>query len=81
MLPSLIVILIGLEPTRTLVVSQVVLSFGIPFALVPLVLFTRRKDLMGVLVNHRVTTIIASIVAGLIINLNIFLLYQTFFGG
>lgn len=81
MLPSLIVILIGLEPTRTLVVSQVVLSFGIPFALVPLVLFTRRKDLMGVLVNHRVTTIIASIVAGLIISLNIFLLYQTFFGG
>jgi len=81
MLPSLIVIIIGLEPTRTLVVSQVVLSFGIPFALVPLVLFTRRKDLMGVLVNHRVTTIIASIVAGLIISLNIFLLYQTFFGG
>ncbi len=81
MLPSLVVIVIGLEPTRTLVVSQVVLSFGIPFALVPLVLFTRRKDLMGVLVNHRVTTIIASIVAGLIISLNIFLLYQTFFGG
>ena len=80
MLPSLVVIVIGLEPTRTLVVSQVVLSFGIPFALVPLVLFTRRKDLMGVLVNHRVTTIIASIVAGLIISLNIFLLYQTFFG-
>ena len=76
MLPSLVVIVIGLEPTRTLVVSQVVLSFGIPFALVPLVLFTRRKDLMGVLVNHPVTTIIASIVAGLIISLNIFLLYQ-----
>jgi manganese transport protein len=81
MLPALIVIVIGLEPTRTLVVSQVVLSFGIPFALVPLVMFTRRKDLMGVLVNHRLTTIIASIVAGLIISLNIFLLYQTFFGG
>jgi manganese transport protein len=81
MLPSLIVIITGLEPTRTLVVSQVVLSFGIPFALVPLVMFTQRKDLMGVLVNHRLTTIIASIVAGLIISLNIFLLYQTFFGG
>lgn len=81
MLPSLIVIITGLEPTRTLVVSQVVLSFGIPFALVPLVMFTQRKDLMGVLVNHRMTTIIASIVAGLIISLNIFLLYQTFFGG
>ncbi len=81
MLPSLLVIVIGLDPTRTLVVSQVVLSFGIPFALVPLVMFTRRKDLMGVLVNHRLTTIIASIVAALIISLNIFLLYQTFFGG
>ena len=81
MLPSLLVIVIGLEPTRTLVVSQVVLSFGIPFALVPLVMFTRRKDIMGVLVNHRLTTIIASIIAGLIISLNIFLLYQTFFGG
>ncbi len=81
MLPSLLVILIGLDATRALVLSQVVLSFGIPFALVPLVMFTRRKDLMGVLVNHRLTTIIASIVAGLIISLNIFLLYQTFFGG
>ncbi len=81
MLPTLLVIVIGLDPTRTLVLSQVVLSFGIPFALVPLVMFTRRKELMGVLVNHRLTTIIASIVTGLIISLNIFLLYQTFFGG
>jgi len=81
MLPSLIVIVIGLEPTRTLVVSQVVLSFGIPFALIPLVMFTRRKDVMGVLVNHRLTTAIASVIAMLIISLNIFLLYRTFFGG
>jgi manganese transport protein len=81
MLPSLIVIVIGLEPTRTLVVSQVVLSFGIPFALIPLVMFTRRKDVMGVLVNHRLTTVIASVIAMLIISLNIFLLYRTFFGG
>src|SRR5712691_672930 len=80
MLPSLLVIIIGLEPTRTLVVSQVVLSFGIPFALVPLVMFTRRKDLMGVLVNRRLLTMIAGIVAALIIGLNIFLLFQTFFG-
>jgi len=80
MLPALLVIIIGLEPTRTLVLSQVVLSFGIPFALVPLVMFTRRKDLMGVLVNRRLTTMIASVVAALIISLNIFLLYQAFFG-
>ncbi|HEU5230835.1 MAG TPA: Nramp family divalent metal transporter [Ktedonobacteraceae bacterium] len=81
MLPSLIVIAIGFEPTRTLVISQVILSFGIPFALIPLIMFTRRKDVMGVLVNHRMTTVAASIVAGLIITLNMFLLHQTLFGG
>ena len=81
MVPSLIVILIGLDPTRTLVISQVVLSFGLPFAIVPLILFTRRKDLMGILVNHRFTTAISSLVAGLIISLNIYLLYQIFIQG
>jgi manganese transport protein len=81
MVPSLIVIAIGLDPTRTLVISQVVLSFGLPFAIVPLILFTRRKDLMGVLVNRRITTLIISVVAGLIIALNLYLLYQVFFGG
>jgi manganese transport protein len=54
----------------------VVLSFGLPFALVPLVLFTARSDLMGVLVNRRLTTIMASLVTLLIIALNLFLLYQ-----
>jgi len=81
LLPSLVVISVGLEPTRTLVLSQVILSCGIPFALVPLVLFTARRRVMGVLVNHRLTTVLASIVAGFIIGLNLFLLYQTFFGG
>jgi manganese transport protein len=81
MLPALLVTIIGLEPTRTLVLSQVILSFGIPFALVPLILFTRRKDVMGELVNSRLTTVLAGIVAGLIIALNLFLIYQTFFGG
>jgi manganese transport protein len=81
MLPSLVVIAIGLDPTRTLVISQVVLSFGIPFALVPLVMFTSRANIMGVLVNHRLTTVVASLVAALIIGLNVFLLHQTFFGG
>jgi len=79
MLPSLVVIAWGLDPTRTLVISQVVLCFGIPFALVPLVLFTCRSDVMGVLVNHRITTIVATIIALLIIGLNMFLLFQTFF--
>jgi len=81
MAPALIVIALALEPTRVLVISQVVLSFGLPFALVPLVTFTRRRDLMGVLVNRRITTVLVSLVTGLIIALNLFLLQQTFWGG
>ncbi len=77
MLPSLIVIAIGLDPTRTLVLSQVVLSFGLPFAIIPLVLFTARRDIMGALVNHRLTTFAASIAAAAIVVLNLYLLYQT----
>ncbi len=80
MAPALFVLAIGLDPMRSLVFSQVVLSFGIPFALVPLVLLTRRRDVMGELANHRVTTIVAAVVAGLIIALNVFLLFHTFFG-
>jgi len=79
--PSLIVIMIGLDPTRTLVISQVVLSFGLPFAVIPLIMFTRRRDLMGVLVNRRVTTLVAGAVATLIVALNIYLLYQIFSRG
>ena len=81
MLPALIVIGIGLEPTRTLVLSQVVLSFGLPFALAPLALFTARADLMGVLVNRRPTTVVFGAVTLLIIALNMFLLYQILLGG
>jgi manganese transport protein len=81
MVPALIVIFIGLDPTRTLVISQVVLSFGLPFAVIPLIIFTSRRDLMGVLTNHRVTTVLVSVVAVLIVALNLYLLYQTFFGG
>jgi manganese transport protein len=80
MAPALIVLAIGLDPSRSLVISQVVLSFGIPFALVPLVILTRRRDVMGALVNRRLTTIAASVVAALIIALNAFLLVQTFGG-
>jgi len=80
MVPAFIAIGIGVDPSRTLVISQVVLSFGIPFALVPLVMFTSRRSLMGVLVNRRTTIVLASVVAGLIICLNIFMLTQTFRG-
>ena len=78
MLPSFVVIGLGLDPSRTLVISQVVLSFGIPFALIPLVMFTSRRDVMGVLVNRRPTVAAAVVVAALISGLNIFLLAQTF---
>ena len=57
MAPSFIVIAIGMEPTRTLVLSQVILSFGLPFAIWPLIHFTRRRDIMGVLVNKWYTTL------------------------
>ena len=78
MIPAFVVAAIGVDPSRTLVLSQVVLSFGIPFALVPLVYFTSRRDLMGVLVNRKLTTVAAALVAAGIIALNVFLLAQTF---
>jgi manganese transport protein len=78
MLPAFVVIAIGLDPSRTLVISQVVLSFGIPFALVPLVVFTSRRDVMGTLVNAKATVVAATAVAALISGLNVFLLVQTF---
>ena len=81
MAPSLLVIGIGLDPTRTLVISQVLLSFGLPFAIIPLVMFTSRKDIMGDLVNHPVTTILAGLIAVAVILLNIYLVYQTLVTG
>jgi manganese transport protein len=78
MLPALVVLELGLPTTASLVISQVVLSFGIPFALVPLVVLTRRKDVMGPLVNRRLTTAAASLVTVMIIVLNVYLLYATF---
>jgi manganese transport protein len=81
MVPSLVVIMIGFDPTQTLVLSQVLLSFGLPFAVIPLVLFTSKTSIMGVLVNRRITTLLTWAVAAVIVVLNIYLIYQTFFGG
>ena len=64
------------DPTRTLVISQVVLSFGLPFAIIPLIFFTSHKKIMGVLVNKRITIITASVITVLIITLNLYLIYQ-----
>jgi len=75
MFPALVVLAVGVDPTWALVMSQVVLSFGIPFALVPLLLLTRRPDIMGEMVNRRRTTVVAVLVTALIVALNAVLLF------
>jgi manganese transport protein len=77
MIPAFVVIAIGVNPSRTLVLSQVVLSFGIPFALIPLVVFTSKRSIMGQLVNRRITVVAAVLVTAVIVTLNVFLLAQT----
>jgi manganese transport protein len=79
LVPALVVLAVGLNPTDALVISQVVLSFGIPFALVPLLVICAKPQLMGSLANPRLLTAIAGTLAGLIIALNAFLLEQLFF--
>jgi manganese transport protein len=78
--PALVVLALNVDPTRALVFSQVVLSFGIPFALVPLIVLTRRSDVMGTLVNQRVTTTVAGAVAAVIIAMNVVLIVLTVAG-
>lgn len=80
MLPPLVIIASGVNATYALVLSQVVLSFGIAFALVPLVMFTSKRDIMGSLVNHRITTILGWFVVVIVVALNIYLLWETIFG-
>jgi manganese transport protein len=80
MAPAMIVLAVGLDPSKALVLSQVALSFGIPFALIPLVIFCRDRNLMGTLTNRPVTTVAAVAVAAVIVCLNVFLLVQTFAG-
>lgn len=77
--PAIAVIAAGINPSDALVWSQVALSFGIAFALVPLVMFCSDRELMGVLVNRRATTVAAVVVTALIVALNLFLLQQTLF--
>jgi len=80
-LPSLAVLSLGLDPTRTLVISQVVLSFGLPFAVIPLVLFTANRKIMGPLVNRPLTSFLAGIATLLILALNSYLIYSIAAGG
>jgi manganese transport protein len=80
MAPSLVILAIGVNPSSALIVSQIALSFGIPFALIPLVMFCRNRELMGDLVNRRGTNIASYLVVGVIVSLNVFLIYQTVLG-
>ncbi|MGV0745175.1 Nramp family divalent metal transporter [Mycolicibacterium sp. XJ870] len=80
LIPALVILAIGVDPSRALVLSQVVLSFGIPFALIPLIRLTSNKALMGADANHRVTTALGWLVAGLITVLNVVLIYLTVTG-
>ena len=78
MIPAVIVAAIGLNATNTLVISQVVLSFVLPLPVITLVMFTSRRDIMGILVNKRITTWAAVGCSVLILSLNVWLLYSTF---
>jgi manganese transport protein len=80
MVPALVVLALGVNPTDALVLSQVVLSFGIPLALIPLVILTSRRAVMGVHVNRLPTTVLAWGCAVLITGLNAYLIYEQFFG-
>ncbi len=80
MLPAMLIIILGVNPMKALVLSQVSLSFALPFAIIPLLLITNRKDIMGVFVNKTTTKILGFMIAALIIGLNLVLLYLTFTG-
>ncbi|MFJ7737323.1 Nramp family divalent metal transporter [Lysinibacillus sp. NPDC097287] len=79
MIPPLAIIASGVNATHALVLSQVILSFGIAFALVPLVMFTSKREIMGSLVNHKITSFLGWIVVAIVVSLNIYLLWQTIF--
>ncbi|MBW4840916.1 MAG: Nramp family divalent metal transporter, partial [Paenibacillaceae bacterium] len=78
-IPPLAIIISGVNPTNALVMSQVILSFGIAFALIPLILFTSNRKIMGGLANHRITTTLGWIISALVVGLNLFLIVQMLF--
>jgi manganese transport protein len=80
MLPALVILALGVSPTSALILSQVVLSFGIPFAVIPLVVLTGRRDVMGAHVNGRVISSVAYVIAGAVTAMNVFLIAQALLG-
>jgi manganese transport protein len=81
MLPAMIIILIGINPMQALIISQVILSFILPVAIIPMLIITKRKDLMGELVNKPLTNVVGAIITNIIIAANAILLFLTFTGG
>ncbi|SEW15500.1 Nramp family divalent metal transporter [[Clostridium] fimetarium] len=81
MTPAMIIIALGINPMKALVLSQVTLSFALPLAIIPMLMITKRKDLMGSLVNKPITNVMGCFITGIIIGLNALLLYLTFSGG
>jgi manganese transport protein len=79
-IPALVMLALNVEPTQALVFSQVALSFGIPFALIPLAMVTASKKIMGMAVNKKYTTIAISVIAAIVVVLNLALIVLTFFG-
>jgi manganese transport protein len=80
MLPTVIIVALGTDPTYTLVISQVVLSIVLPFPVIALIYFTQKKELMGILTNQKHITILSIACAILIVALNIWLIFQIFLG-
>ncbi|MFB6154311.1 MAG: Nramp family divalent metal transporter [Haloferacaceae archaeon] len=81
LVPSLVIVMAGFDPTSVLVASQVALSFELPFVLIPLLWFTHQKNLMGSFTNRRTTTYGLGLIIGIIVVLNVWLLYSTLVGG
>ncbi|ULT59083.1 Nramp family divalent metal transporter [Neobacillus drentensis] len=80
MLPTVIIVALGVDPTQTLIISQVILSIVLPFPIIALIYFTQKKDLMGVLTNKKITTILSSLFAIIILGLNIWMVLQIVMG-
>lgn len=80
MAPGMLIILLGANPMQALVLSQVILSFVLPVAIIPMLIISSRKDLMGPLVNKPITNVLGWIITGVIVSMNAVLLYLTFTG-
>ncbi|PFN97826.1 divalent metal cation transporter [Bacillus sp. AFS076308] len=80
MLPTVIIVALGVDPTQTLIISQIILSIVLPFPIIALIYFTQKKELMGVLTNKRITTVLSSLFALIILGLNIWMVVQVLMG-